>query len=245
MNPKSLIKFYAKGSGFLEWNVRAALRMLVAFCLLMNAVGLGAEPAQTKSVSVDNPQQDDVGAERPSPPSELHGGLAGPTIQTAPSSPFHTLLVLFTGLLITAAGLRIKFRHFIGLGVFTNWYSALFLATRSLICGFPQMSVSTLASHVTPATASGIADTVGVALAFLLGVGVRSPKPPSGGEAAPATRSGSNVILAVIEDGIRDQIVTRLQSVMLEDARRYSWPAIEHAGQRVVDEEVAVGRLPQ
>jgi hypothetical protein len=238
------MKGYRRSSRLPGWDVGVSLFLLIVLCLLMRSEVARAEPPNHTSAGAENQQPADAIGQL-SPPSELRSGSSQQATQTASWPLAHLVVALLSGLLITAAGLRIKFRRFVGLGVFTNWYSALFLATGTLLCGLPQTSVSTLASHVTPPTASWIADTVGIFLTFLLGAGVRSPKASAGGSAIPEStgQSGSNVILAVIEDGIRDRIVTRMQSVVVEDAQRYSWGAIEHASQRVVDEEVAVGRL--
>jgi hypothetical protein len=133
-----------------------------------------------------------------------------------------------------------------GLGVFTNWYSAMFLVAGALLCSLPQTPVSTLASYIAPTAAPWIAYAVGVILTLVIGTRVHSPKLSVGGSALSpdvARETNSNVILAVIEDGIRDRILTRLQSIVVQNARLYSWGAIEQAGRRTVDEEVAIGRL--
>jgi len=201
-------------------------------------------PTKASLSDIDDSDQNDAEPKHPEPPTGLRATKSKPARQARPLSFVHLAATLLSGLAITAAGLRIKFRQFVGLGVFTNWYSALFLVAGALLCGLPQTSVSTLASHVAPTAASWIADTIGVVLTFLVGTRVRSPK-PSVGSALPdiAEKTNSNVILAVIEDGIRDRIVTRMQSVVVQEARLYSWGAIEQAGQRTVDEEVAIGRL--
>lgn len=85
-----------------------------------------------------------------------------------------------------------------------------------------------------------VADFAGIVLTLLFGTRVRAPK--SSLEAA-GVQSGSNVIFAVIEEGICDRLLTRMQVVLIEYAHLYTWEAIEIAGQRTIDEEVAVGRL--
>src|SRR5215467_10615618 len=59
----------------------------------------------------------------------------------APRWPFLRLVVvLSSGLAISAARLARKFRRFLGLGVFTNPYAVLFLTFGIAVCGIPVTS---------------------------------------------------------------------------------------------------------
>lgn len=180
----------------------------------------------------------------PDAPSGLRLGELDTKQQGGPFT-VHVVFTLLSGLAIAAARVRLKFRRFIGLGVFTNWYSALFLVTSALLCGLPQTSVNTVASYVTPKAAPWVLDAVGVVVALLLGTQVRGHKSSVEGNTLPdlASQTGLNVILAVIEDGIRDQILTSMQAMVTWDAHRFGWDAIAQAGERTIGEEVTIGRV--
>lgn len=181
----------------------------------------------------------------PAPPTALQGVKSAPASKTSNWVLVHVGAALLAGSLISAAALRMKYRRFIGLGVFSNWHSALFLLSGALLCGLPRTSVNTLASLLTPSAASWVADSAGIVLTLMFGMRVRAPKSAASGGTVQdlETPARSNVIFAVIEEGIRDRLLTRMQLVLIEYAERYTWETIQNAGQRTVDEEVAVGRL--
>ena len=178
----------------------------------------------------------------PEPPTVLQAERPPLAPDTSYTVLSHVGVALLLGSLVSAATLRMKYRRFIGLGVFTNWSSVLFLVLGALLCALPRTAVNTLASRLPPSAVSWVADSAGIALTFLFGMRVRAPK--SLDEGSPQDHvAGSNVIFAVIEEGIRDRLLTRTQFVLIEYARRYTWETIENAGRRTIDEEVAVGRL--
>jgi len=55
--------------------------------------------------------------------------------------------------------------------------------------------------------------------------------------------ASSNPIVAVLEDGIRDHILMRMQREIIGASRRYDWNVIKSVAYRSVEEEIMVGRL--
>ena len=183
--------------------------------------------------------QNDRGQESQSPvrPADLTATKS----QSAPPArtrPFGRLvMILGFGLVANAARLARKFRHFLGLGVFANVYSAVFLLLTAGISGFPV----TFDANPSP-WLGGITDLSGVIIALLLPAARRkaiaSAQPVLGLDFA-----SSNPVLAAIEDGIRDHILARMQAEIVVAAHIYSWDQIKLAARRIVEEEVTVGRL--
>ena len=179
-------------------------------------------------------------------PKSLHpADLTATESQLAPPARTGTFLrlatILLAGLVISAARLARKFRHFLGLGVFANAYSAVFLLLAAGISGVPATFETTLMSSLGP-WGGGIAQISGVIIALLLPA-VRRKTVTSAQPVQGLDFGSSNPALAVIEDGIRDHILARMQVEMVSAAHRYSWDQIKLATRRVVEEEVTVGRL--
>jgi hypothetical protein len=149
--------------------------------------------------------------------------------------------IILTGLLINAARLARKFRRFLGLGVFVNGYSVLFLMLAVGISGFPVTFETTLSSQL--GAWAWIAELSGVIAAVILPAARLKPRPGSMSPALGLDVTSSNPLLAVIEDGIRDHILARMQAEIVSAARRYSWDEIKLAARRVIEEEMTVGRL--
>jgi hypothetical protein len=180
-----------------------------------------------------------------SPKSLGPADLTATESQSAPPArtPYlRVATILLAGLVISAARLARKFRHFLGLGVFANGYSAVFLVLAAGISGLPAtFAETTLISHLDP-WAGGIAQISGVIIALLLPA-VRRKTITSAQPVLGLDFASSNSVRAVIEDGIRDHILARMQVEMVSAAHRYSWGQIKLATRRVVEEEVTVGRL--
>lgn len=213
---------------------------LLALCLIFCQLGVAVAAARAVQIAPPPPTGLQAAQPQPAPvPTKASGS------GTSGSAILHIGAVLLAGCLISAAALRVKYRRFIGLGVFTNWSSALFLLLGALLCSVPRASVNALASLLTPSGASWAADSAGIMLALLFGIKVPAPKTSREGGIVQGLENpgGSNVIFAVVEEGIRDRLLTRMQSVLVEYARVYTWETIETAGQRTIDEEIAVGRL--
>ncbi len=160
------------------------------------------------------------------------------------SRPFlRLLLILLTGLAITAFRLASKFRRFLGLGVFTNMYSILFLLLGAGICGFPVTSESALSSQLGTRLGPWITDLSGVIVALVLPA-IRFKNPMAKSPVADLEAdASSNPIIAIVEEGIRDHILARMRQEIDAASRRYEWEAIKSAAYRALEEEITVGRL--
>lgn len=163
-----------------------------------------------------------------------------PTSSLIPVS--HVFLTILVGALISAASLRMKFRRFIGLGVFTNVYAVLFLVMGALVCNLPRIPTNLLSSRVAASSLPWVADSAGLILTLLLGTQMGRSS-GGGGIQELQSQISSNPIFAVFEDGIRDRLLTSMQSVALGYAQKYNWVIISRVGERTLDEEVAIGRL--
>jgi hypothetical protein len=146
------------------------------------------------------------------------------------------------GLVINAARLAHKFRRFLGLGVFTNAYSALFLMLAVGASGFPVTFESTLGSHL--GSWQWMADLSGVfATVILQAIRLKASAATASPVLDLAGTASSNPVLAVIDDGIRDSILARMQAEIVSAARRYNWEEIKLAARRILEEEITMGRL--
>jgi len=147
-------------------------------------------------------------------------------------------------LAISVARLARKFRRFLGLGVFINAYSAVFLMLTVGISGLPVTSEATLSSHLGSWAGPWIADLSGIIAALVLPA-IRLKA--SAAAASPVLHledtASSNPVLAAIEDGIRDHILARMQAEIVAASRRYNWEEIKLAARRLLEEEITVGRL--
>ena len=190
-----------------------------------------------KAASVQNEQTQESG--KPANPSDLAvvKSHSAPAVRPRPFLRLATILLV--GLVVSAARLARKFRHFLGLGVFANVYSAVFLALAVGISGFPV--TFDLNSQLGP-WVGPIADLSGVIVALVLPAASRR-KNVADGPALGLNSTSSNPVLAAIEDGIRDHILARMQAEIVSAAHRYTWAQIKLAGHRVLEEEVTVGRL--
>jgi hypothetical protein len=178
----------------------------------------------------------------------------GPPDQTAskpqlapPSRPWPFLRlasILLLGLAISAARLARTFRRFLGLGVFTNAYSALFLMVTIGISGLPVMSEATLSTHLGSLVGPWIADLSGVIAAMILpAIHFKARAVAASPVLDLEGSTSSNPVLAAIEDGIRDHILVRMQVEIVAASRRYKWDEIKLTARRVLEEEITVGRL--
>lgn len=154
--------------------------------------------------------------------------------------------MLLSGLVISAAQLRRKFRRFLGLGVFANPYAVLFLIFGVGLRGIPITSESTLSSlpHL-GFVGPWIADLSGIILTLVFpGIRLTQTRPAAESQVRDLDDpSSSNPIVAVIEDAIRDRILMRMHSELVATSRRYDWCTIKLAARLVVEEEIAIGRL--
>jgi hypothetical protein len=222
------------------------LLTLLVICLLHAPDGRALATFQTTAT---HPGATQAGGARndgvqESPKSLRPADLTATESQAAPPArtPYLRLAtILLAGLVISAARLARKFRHFLGLGVFANSYSAVFLGLAAGISGFPAAFETFLISHLGP-WGGGIAQISGVIIALLLPA-VRRKTITSAQPVLGLDFASSNPFLAVSEDGIRDHILARMQVEMVSAAHRYSWDQIKLATHRVVEEEVTVGRL--
>jgi hypothetical protein len=158
----------------------------------------------------------------------------------------HLVAALLLGILINAAHLATKFRRFLHLGVLTNWYSALFLVFGAALCGLAVSfgAIPRLATWKGP----WIADICGAVVTLLLPrIRMKTPMPRA--TASPVRdlldTASANPLVAVIEDGIRDRILEHMQFQIIEASRRYDWETIKLATRRMLEEEMAIGRLDQ
>lgn len=217
-------------------------RMLVTyfFCLALacaSTVVLSQEESRTPRGSLSN-------ARAPSASATTMSQRAPDAV----SYPFLRLVgVLLSGLAISAARLAHKFRRFLGLGVFTNPYSALFLLFGLGICGIPVTSESAVSSlpHL-ETLGPWIADFSGIVVALMLpAIRFQSDEHHAaetqvrGLEAA----SSSNPILAVIEDGIRDHILQRMQAAVVDASKHYDWETIKLAARNALEIEMTMRPL--
>ena len=174
-----------------------------------------------------------------------------PRPQLAPDAgpwPFLRLAaILCSGLIISAARLARKFRRFWGLGVFTNLYAVLFLIFGVGLCGIPVTSESALSSlPYVGSLGRWIADLSGIILTLALPAIRLKPQvhPAEDSQVRDLEGgSGSNPILAVIEDAIRDRILERMQLEVVAASRRYNWDTIKLAARRVLEEEMTIRPL--
>lgn len=174
--------------------------------------------------------------------------VAAPPAPSAPQWPFlRVVTVLLSGLVISAARLARQFRRFWGLGVFTNVYAVLFLIFGVSVCGIPVTSEGALSSipHL-EFLGPWIADVSGIIVAVILPIIHLKPQaPPAAGSQVRDLEgvSSSNPVLAVIEDGIRDRILVRMQAEIVAASRRYDWDTIKLAAHRALEEEMTIRPL--
>ena len=172
---------------------------------------------------------------------------AQPAPNVAPHPFLRFVMVLLSGLIISAAHLARKFRRFWGLHVFANPYAVLFLIFGVGLCGIPVTSEGALTSlpHV-GFLSPWIADLSGIVVWLILPTIRLKPQGGPAGESQVRdleSASSSNPILFVIEDAIRDRILARMQSELVTASRGYNWETIKLAARRTLEEEMAIGRL--
>lgn len=78
---------------------------------------------------------------------------------------------------------------------------------------------------------------------LFVGKGLRGSESEKSGGITGELQSTSNVLFAVVEDGIRDRVLRTMQVVAVQYAKKYDWATIQSAGKRTVAEEIAVGRI--
>jgi hypothetical protein len=206
----------------------------------------GSAPPPAVTAQAGSVIQDQYGAQgnrnlgRPSDLAESKPQLA-PAVRPWPF--LRLAAILLAGFAISAARLARKFRRFLGLGVFINAYSAVFLMLTVGISGLPVTSETTLSSHI-GSWGPWIADLSGIIAALVLPA-IRLKA--SAAAASPVLHledtASSNPVLAAIEDGIRDHILARMQAEIVAASRRYNWEEIKLAARRLLEEEITVGRL--
>lgn len=162
--------------------------------------------------------------------------------------PFVRLIsVLFAGLLINAAHLARKFRRLLGLGVFTNWYAVVFLLFGVGICGIPVTSERTLRSlpHL-ESVGPYVADLSGIALTLFLTVVRFRSRARSTGDIQVRDfedEYASNPVVAVLENGICERILERMQFEITAASTRYDWDVIKQAADNALEEEMVIRPL--
>jgi hypothetical protein len=170
--------------------------------------------------------------------------LPAPTAAPRPFVPF--IAVFCSGLIISAARLARKFRLFWGLGVFTNPWAFLFILFGAVLCDFPValQNLLPLIRDVNP----WVGAASGILLAFAL------PQIPFKPKSSPANEGQvrgledgprSNVIVAMVEDSIKDCILQRMQKEVVVCFGRYDWDTIKVAARRALEEEMTVRPLRQ
>lgn len=164
-------------------------------------------------------------------------------VKSRSSVLMHCLFALIAGVLISAASLRMRFRRLIGLGVFANLYALLFLLLGALVCNLPQIPANLLGTQLRSAAMPWVADLAGVICVLFVGKGLRGSESEKSGGITGELQSTSNVLFAVVEDGIRDRVLRTMQVVAVQYAKKYDWATIQSAGKRTVAEEIAVGRI--
>ncbi|HEX7678109.1 MAG TPA: hypothetical protein VF713_08305 [Thermoanaerobaculia bacterium] len=166
----------------------------------------------------------------------------------APVVPLLRLIsALVTGLVVSAARLARQFRRFLGLGVFTNLYSVLFLFFSASVSGIPITAENSLNSipHL-GSLSPWITSLTSIAAVLILPVlGFRSQTASIADSQVKdlQRRSSSNPILAVIEDAICDRILKRIHEEFVAASKIYSWSTIKLAAGRALEEEMLVRPL--
>jgi hypothetical protein len=190
-------------------------------------------------------------------PGPANSGVLSAHRATAPqSSPdavprqwFRLMAVLCSGLVISTARLARKFRLFWGLGVFANPYAVLFLAFGVGLCGIPVTLQDTLAAlPLMGNLGPWVADLSGIAIALALPAIRLKPKARAAAEnQVPDLEgdAGSNPILAVIEDAIKEHILQRMQKEVVAACRRYDMSVIKLAAARALEEEMTIRPLTE
>ncbi len=213
---------------------------LMAFQASAPPVAATAQGANTDIQDEDRAQ----GNKEPLQPSDL---VASKPQLAPPARPWPSLRlasILLLGLIVSAARLARTFRRFLGLGVFTNLYSALFLILAISISGLPVMSEGTLSTHLGSLVGPWIADLSGVLAAMILpAIHLKSRAVVASPVLDLESTASSNPVLAAIEDGIRDHILSRMQLEIIAASRIYNWEEIKMAALRVLEGEITVGRL--
>jgi hypothetical protein len=253
--PTSLAYFVQRGCSGIKTLLSSLPRRVIVlplslftFVLVFNLVPRVAHSSDSTLLLTPTVAENAKDDKNPRPPTQVQ--LETTSTSTPPPAPTsslipvsHVVLTIFVGALISAASLRMKFRRFIGLGVFTNVYAVLFLVMGALVCNLPRIPTNLMSSRVTASSLPWIADSVGLILTLLLGTQMGRSGSGGGGVHDLQSQISSNPIFAVFEDGIRDCLLTSMQSVALGYANQYNWVVISRVGERTLDEEVAIGRL--
>lgn len=171
--------------------------------------------------------------------------IGSPESDAHPYTFWRLVGVLVTGLVISAARLGRKFRRFWGLGVFANPYAVPFVIFGMGVCGVSSTLGPALGANL-KSMGPWIADLSGIAAWLVLPVIRFKPKESSDGKDKVrdlAGDSSANPVIAIVEDGIRDHILERMQFEISAAARRYSWDTIKVAARRSIEGETTIGRL--
>lgn len=214
---------------------------VLIFILLPLSEFAGQQPSRTGGITRGE-------GSKPGNMGALAQGMKPQTVANATPRPFlRFVAVLFSGLVITAARLGLRFRRFWGLGVFTNPYSLVFLGFGVGLSGVP-MTGEGLLSSIPGLQALGpwIADLSGIIVTFAMPI--IGHKPKAGNKNNTNVRdleraSTSNPVVAVIEDAIRNQILARMQLEIIKATRLYDWDTIKLAESRALEEEMTVRPL--
>lgn len=231
---------------------RTRLRCRISIAVLSLAIFPATNYSQTtgrsetprQPVPIQSSASSDTTSSSISP--KLFGARSAPVASPLPSLRF--LAVFCAALVINAARLANKFRRFLGLGVFTNFFAVLFLVFGAGVSGLPALSEGLLSSnlHIEGKAAAWLAGLSGILVALIL-PGIRlKPNSRSEGESQIRGFEGTlspNPILAFLENGIRDQIAQRIQLELSEASRRFDMGTIKLAAGRALAEEMTMWPL--
>jgi hypothetical protein len=158
------------------------------------------------------------------------------------------------GLLWQVGRLARRFRHYLGLGVFTNFWALGFLIVGSLLPGASALlelgisrKVAEPAGDSTNWLAALIANGTGLTiLGILPHLGQRRPRPAA--DTYDARNSARFVakdpILGSLEDQTDRVSKMNLQEWLSKDASEYPWNVIKVAGKRIIENERPVDSVP-
>src|SRR5262249_46158619 len=156
------------------------------------------------------------------------------------------VIVLCSGLAISAARLANKFRRYWGLGVFTNLFAALYLMVGTAISGgvplLLEKELSSIQSKVNSTqpkerqiqfqgqSGPWVADLLGIGAAFIVpGIRLRAKANREGESEARDTGSAQSgkEILIFLDNGILDHVEGHLQLRLMDASSRFDMETIK------------------
>ncbi len=191
-------------------------------------------PAKASATALDSPESNTGVAV---------GSDAGAQPTSWPMSMLHVVGVLLWGMLVNAARLARKFRHYWGQGVLTNPYAFLFSCFGGIVSGLPMVSENFFKTiHPLQAASPWIATALGLAAGLFL-PGLRVGGKKAAAAAGAGETPGGNPVLDVIEEKIRELIRKRMRRTFSEMSKHYDRRSIKQAARRTLAEDRGLNRL--